>query len=412
MKVPEHLISRRNALILLSGIFFLIAWNRDVNLLYGMFALVSSTVIVAITLPRFALNGVEASRTLPSAAFEGEQIEISVTMSNLGRASRFMLEALDTNPAAAPNEREPMVFAGRLAGKAQRHFTYRIACYKRGHYTVGPLRLRSAYPLGIAWSEREMDSVQPGLLVYPSMFEVAFFPLLATGNLVMSGMESMSKAGGSDDFFGTREYRRGDSLRHIHWPSTARHDRLIVKEFEVRASTEMTIILDLQRESDIGEERESTLEYAVQIAASIARYALERGHTVQLTGYGRQSTVVPPGRGMHHLPPVLDALARVEADGPAPYHEAISRATRFLKDGSCALLFFSDGMNPDDYLYSLGLLRAKRVRPVVIFFDRASFLGEYSTVKSTDDPLKQELFSQRAPVYTVARGDDLTGVFV
>ncbi|MFA7403523.1 MAG: hypothetical protein WC007_05985, partial [Pelobacteraceae bacterium] len=83
-----------------------------------------------------------------------------------------------------------------------------------------------------------------------------------------------------------------------------------------------------------------------------------------------------------------------------------------LKDGSCVLLFFSDGMNQNDLLYSLGLLRAKRVRPVVIFFDRASFLGEYSTVKSTDDPLKQELFSQRAPVYTVARGDDLTGVFV
>ena len=107
-------MTRRNALILLALIFFLIAWNRDVNLLYGMFALVSSTVIVAVVLPRFALNGVEASRTLPAAAFEGEQIQVRVGMANRGRAARYMLEALDAMPAAAPHEREPLVFAGRI----------------------------------------------------------------------------------------------------------------------------------------------------------------------------------------------------------------------------------------------------------------------------------------------------------
>ena len=76
----ERLLTRRNALIFLSGLFYLIAWNREVNLLYGMFALVSATVSVAVILPRFALGGITASRRLPAAAFEGEEIEVCVAM--------------------------------------------------------------------------------------------------------------------------------------------------------------------------------------------------------------------------------------------------------------------------------------------------------------------------------------------
>jgi uncharacterized protein (DUF58 family) len=411
MSGAAHLLTRRNVLIALAGLFYLIAWNREVNLLYGMFALVSATVIIAVILPRFALNGVEARRMLPAAAFEGEEIEVRVILENRGRAPRFMVEAVDAIPAAAPHEREPLVFAARLPGRARRDFVYRLCCFKRGYYTVGPLRLRSAYPLGIAWSEREGDRTLPTLLVYPSMFEIASFPLLAAGSLVSSGQESMERTGGSDDFFGTREYRQGDSLRHIHWPSTARHDRLIVKEFEVRASTEMTLILDLHRESNAGEERESTLEYEVRIAASLARYALERGHTVQLSGYGREAAVVPPGRGLHHLPLVLDVLARVAADGPFPYHETITRAARFLRDGSTAVLFLPGNGGLDDYLYPLGLMRAKRVRPVAICFDRASFSDEFGFGTCLDDPLCSELMAQGAPVYAVAKGDDLSEVF-
>ncbi|HBG08383.1 MAG: hypothetical protein A2075_09515 [Geobacteraceae bacterium GWC2_58_44] len=411
MSWPQSLLTRRNALLFLAGIFFLIAWNREVNLLYGMFALISATVIVSVVLPRFALNGIEAFRTLPAAAFEGEEIEISVTMANRGRASRFMVEAVDAVPAAPPHEREPLVFAGRLAGGEKRSFTYRLPCYKRGFYSVGPLRLRSAYPLGIAWSEREGDPSLPTLQVYPSMFEITSFPLLATGSLVASGMESLARAGGSDDFFGTREYRRGDSLRHIHWPSTARHDRLIVKEFEVRASTEATLLLDLHRDADPGEERESVLEYSVRIAASIAGYALGRGHTVQLAGFADEPHLVAPGRGRHHLALLLDALARVAGGGAVPYHEAMVRAADLLRDGSTAVLFFCGGESVEEYLYPLGILRAKRVRPVAVYFERESFSGGFSFCRPEEEPLARELLAMGVPVYFVARGSDLRELF-
>lgn len=407
----ERFLNRRNVLFLLAPLFYLIAWNRDINLLYGMFALVTATLVVSMLLPLFALNGIDASRTLPATAFEGEEIEVKVSLVNEGWTSRFMVEAIDCLPAAAPLEREPLVFAGRIAGHTRRDFDYRLSCYKRGLYAVGPLRLRSAYPLGIAWAEREAAGSLPSLVVYPAMFDVGSFPLMAAGTFTTCGMEAMDRAGGSDDFFGTREYRQGDSLRHIHWPSTARLGQLIVKEYEVRASTEMTMLLDLHREADIGEERESTLEYAVRIAASLARYALERGHTVQCAGFGTADCLVPPGKGVHHLPQVLDALARVAADGRLPYHEAIAQSAGLLRDGSTAVLFLAGTRSLEDYLYPFGLLQAKRVRMVGIWLDAAGFAGKGTVGQPDRDPLVQELVGRGATVYVVRKGDDLREVF-
>lgn len=410
MSWPQRLLNRRNALLFLAGIIFLIAWNREVNLLYAMFALVSATLVVSVALPRCALKGVQARRTLPGAAFEGEEIEISVTLANRGRKARFMVEALDAVPAAPPHQREPLVFAARLSGRSERSFSYRLSCYKRGCYSIGPLRLRSAYPLGIAWSEREGESTLPTLLVYPSLFPIAHFPL-AAGASSAGGSESLAQAGGNDDFFGTREYRQGDSLRHIHWPSTARHDRLIVKEFEPRVCTEATLILDLHRDADPGQERDSVLEYSVRIAASVAGYALERGHSVQLAGFAREPHLVPPGKGGQHLALLLDALARVEADGPLPYHETVARSADLLRDGSTALLFFCGGERLEPFLYPLGLLRAKRVRPVAVYFDRESFAGGFSFCPPEEEPLARELCAMGVPLYFVARGSDLRELF-
>lgn len=409
MKEAGRLLTRGNLLLGLAALFFVIAWNREVNLLYGMFALVVATVVIATLLPRFALKGVVGSRTLPLAAFEGEEIEVRVALTNHGRAPRFMVEATDLIPAAAPHERRPLVFAGRLPGRTRRSFNYRIACFKRGCYEVGPLRLRSAYPLGISWAEADSSQPFAQLLVYPACFEVAAFLLPASGAQVACGLESLARAGGSDDFFGTREYRHGDSLRHIHWPSTARQQRLIVKEFELRSATELTIVLDLYTAGVLGTERDTTLEYAVRIAASLSRYVLGRGHHVQLNAFGAREWQVPSGRGDAQLARILDVLARVEADGRLPGPTALLRGGEQLRDGSALLFFIRDDADLTDYLHPLRLLQAKRIRPIAICFAAASFAG--TGAGAADATLADELLSSGVAVYRIARGDDLAGVF-
>ena len=187
-----------------------------------------------------------------------------------------------------------------------------------------------------------MKSSEVPFLVYPEVFDIATLPILSGSAAPMSGVEAASKAGGSEEFFGTREYRQGDSLRYIHWPSTARHSQLIVKEFEIRASVEVTIVIDLQRNSDIGKGKETTLEYAVKIAASTAKYSLDRGHTVQLVCFGKTSTSFPRPRGIPNSRRSLKALAKVTADGTVSYSQAVNRASEFMRDGGTAILVFSE----------------------------------------------------------------------
>ena len=408
----KRFLVKKNFLLFVCILFFLIAWNREINLLYGMFALISATIIISHIYPRYSLRAVSVTRTLPSTAFEGDTISLDVNIINRAATSRHMIEVLDSVPAAEPGMRTPMTFIAKLRGRKDRAYSFKVTCYKRGEYSIGPLTLTSSYPLGITSAEKSFSGEIQPLLVYPEMFDVSCFPFVSGSSFPASGQKAVSRAGGSEDFFGTREYREGDSLRYIHWPSTARHGELIVKEFEIRASSEVTFLIDLHRNSDIGTEKESTLEYAVKIAASLSKYAMQRGHSFQCIGYGMRPHIVTYGKGESHLASVLETLARVRPDGSVPYSRAIRDTAEFLKDGSTLVLIFSiTEQNLDEYLYSMALLRARRIRTVCVFLNGQGFLEGNDSSGHENSPLIQEFLAAGAPVYLINKGDDLSEVF-
>jgi uncharacterized protein (DUF58 family) len=228
----------------------------------------------------------------------------------------------------------------------------------------------------------------------------------------MSGVEAVSKAGGSEEFFGTREYRQGDSLRYIHWPSTARHSQLIVKEFEIRAATEATLVLDLHKNSNIGIGKETTLEYAVKIAASISQYALQRGHDIQLACYGEREHIIPTNRGLNHLAAVLEELAKVKANGTLRYPQAIRRASDLMRDGGTAVIIFcQQSIDREDFLASINLLKAKRNKLLCVFINEGGFLDPPRIFNPEHDPILKELMGEGASFYSIERGDNLEEVF-
>jgi len=403
-------LTKRNVLLLLTVLFFFIAWNRSINLLYGMFALLAATLVLAHALPRYSLRGVIASRSLPTTAFEGDLIDICIDVKNSSMTGRSMIEVVDAFPAAEPGAESPMTFIARLAGRRNRRYSFKLLCYKRGEYRIGPLALSSSYPLGISTARKEMTGSEVPLLVFPEVFDIVKLPLVSGSAAPMSGVEAASKAGGSEEFFGTREYRQGDSLRYIHWPSTARHSQLIVKEFEIRASVEVTIIIDLHRKSEIGEDKETTLEYAVKIAASTAKYSLDRSHTVQLVCLGKDECIIPAAKGFSQLALVLEALAKVRADGNITFPEAVNRASEMMRDGGSAVLVFSDSHLKSDQLpYSLNLLKARRIRPLCVVLDDKSFLKSENDKGECASP--HGLLGDGIPSYRISRGTSLREVF-
>jgi len=406
----QRLITKRNILVLLAALFFLIAWNRSINLLYGMFALLAAVLILAHILPRYSLRGVSASRSLPSSAFEGDLIELAVDVRNNGLTGRSMIEVVDAFPAAKPGSQNPMTFIARLSRKSDRRYSFTLECDRRGEYRIGPLMITSSYPLGISTARKEMKGSDAPLLVFPEIFAIATLPLMSGSAAPMSGVEAASKAGGSEEFFGTREYRQGDSLRYIHWPSTARHSQLIVKEFEIRASVEVTIVIDLQKGSDIGTGKETTLEYAVKIAASTAQYSLDRGHTVQLVCLGADDHIIPTARGLSQLALILETLAKVRANGTVSYAETVNRASELIRDGGTAILVFGgSSLRNADLAYSFNLLRSRRIRPLCVMLDEDSFTRDHEQNKGSRD--RRFLIADGIEGYRISKGDPLQEVF-
>jgi len=399
--LAERLLARLNlriALVALTGLLFLVAWNRGIALLYGLFALLLATVVVAYLAPRYNLYGIFARRHHPPRAHEGDKVEVEVVLANRWPVARYMLEVVDWMPFAAEAEQRPMSFVPSLRRSQRLRLAVRCDC--RGVHSVGPLRLQSAYPLGVHRAEREVPDSTSEILVYPAIFPIARLSLLGTSHLPTVGAMRARRVGGNDEFVGVREYRRGDPPRHIHWSASARHGALVVREHESLHRPEVCILLDLHRAANCGVGKHSTLEYAVKIAASIAAFALDEGHEVRLVGLGAAPLDLPLGRGGRQLERVLEALARVQADGDVPYPAAIARVVQRIAHGSLLVLFNAGGAGEIE----TGALHRRHVHPLWIHFDRRSF----ERPGGPNGPV-----SPPAPVqgYWVRRGDDLARVF-
>jgi uncharacterized protein (DUF58 family) len=380
----------------LAVIVFLIAWNRGIALLYGTFALIVGVLAVAWLVPRWNLRGITAERRLPAKATEGDPIAIEASLATTSRRPRFMLEVADTLPFASEDDQQPTTFFPRV----QRHSTlhYRINCELRGLHTVGPLVVRTSYPLGIATASRTLPDTTTQILVYPSAFSITDLPLFGGGRWPTAGAKAVSRAGGNDEFFAVREYREGDSARHIHWPATARRGKLVVREHEYLHATDVMLALDLRRDAQFGRGKHSTLEYMVKIAASIAHFALEHGHGVGLIGYGTTAIEVPMGRGPRHYQAILEVLARVEAAGETPYERIVDEAlARVPLGGVLATFDIPAGDNAPPPV--TGAYR-RHVRVIPITFDSASF-----------DPTGGRRSHTPQGGYRVRCGDDLARVF-
>ncbi len=400
-RIRKH-IKLRNILLLFSFILFLIAWNRGIALLYGMFTLVVSILIVGYIFPYLSLKGVSVSRKHPLQVTEGEPLMITCHLRNARQTKRCMLELIDSIPCANGDMKAPLCFIPRL--KTEKVIKFEVVCDWRGVHTLGPLRLRSSYPLGIHRVESMLPGTMSQVVVYPSVFPIDRMGFEDSSHADVSGVEAATFHGNSGEVMGLREYRSGDCMRHIHWPVSARQNELIIKEYETINNTDICIVLDLNRTDNVGQGKHSTLEYSVKIAASIAQYGLTRGHRVSLVGHGVEPVYLPPGTGLHYLTNILEILAYVQADGNIPYEQTMRDAA--ARTGASGILVVFENLHPGRKKMDHRLLNMPGTRRIIVEFDSQSFItGE----KAATPGGRYE--RNGITVYRVGRDDDLVEVF-
>jgi uncharacterized protein (DUF58 family) len=182
---------------------------------------------------------------------------------------------------------------------------YRFSTARRGIVTVGPLQVELTDPFGMARLRLPAAGTSE-LVVYPAIEPLSALPL-STGNDPLAGAEHPSSLGrGGEDFYALRAYVVGDDLRRVHWPATARHDELMVRQDELPWQGRTTVVLD----DRLGVHVAQTFERAVSAAASIVLASAHRRDLVRLvTASGIDSGF---GAGHHHIESLLESLACIE----------------------------------------------------------------------------------------------------
>jgi uncharacterized protein (DUF58 family) len=284
-----------------TGLFFavcllvmlLAAINFQNNLSYGLTFLLFTLFIIAILHTYANLSALTIRAVHARPAFPGQQTEFELQLERSRRKEHVGLRL--QWPGSAPVE------ASLVDRDALRVQLYLPAGRRRGWYSPGRLRIESSYPLGLlrCWSWIDLDLEA---LVYPQPIASPELPGLATETPDGAAIA----VEGSDDFYGFRDYRQGDSLRQIYWKGLARGQSVQVKHYAAYA--DHSVWLDWDMFPGLGtEQRLSHLCYwALRFDAQGDEYGL------RLPG-----AHIPPDAGERHREQVLRALALHGLEGAA-----------------------------------------------------------------------------------------------
>lgn len=321
-------------------------------------------------------------RTLTRVAQAGQTFEEEFILYNLSRIPRLWLEVRDysTLPGHAASR-----VTGLIGPKQWRGWRVRTLCRERGRYNLGPILVRSGDPLGIYQMERVIHRVH-SILVYPATEDFREFPLPA-GQLPGGDALHRRTHYVTTNAAGVRDYINGDGINRIHWPITMKRNRLTVKEFELDPMSDLWILLDLHREVHISAEAServpdptqpftlppATEEYAISMAASIARHFLCQERAVGLIACSRRREALASDRGERQYGKLMEMLSVLRAEGDVPFHRVLRAESPSLSHGS-TIIAISPSTDLNWASIAQHMMRAG-LRMVAIVIDAQSFGG-------------------------------------
>lgn len=389
------------------SLFGALATGRD--LFYNLSYLWAGLIVVSWFWARSSLSGIEIRREPRSNRAQVGQLFVEqFLLKNTSRLPKLWLEVQDTSDlpgyqvttvtiglgfrgkSDVQGHRLATVTVGLGAGR-QRTWIARTLCTRRGRYRLGPILVQSADPFGLFPVARNIPQSQH-LVVLPMTVPIWAFPH-PSGRLPGGDALRQRTHQVTPNAVSVRDYAPGDSFKRIHWPSTAKQGRLIVKEFEFDPFADIWLVLDGARQAQLSLPEEppdeveldaanlfelppSTEEYGVSVTASLALHFLKRDRAVGLITYGGIRTVIQPDRGESQLFRVLESLAVLEAVGDNTLDEVIKIEGPAIPRGSTVILVTP---SIDERI----LTAAKRLeygarQVVLILLDAQSFGGEAS----------------------------------
>ncbi len=379
--------------ILVAAVF--IATGTGFWLLYRIAYILAMGIPVAIVLAWLNTRALDVSvdrRTLRGQV--GQDAEELIEVSNRSFIPKLWVELED--PCGLPGHRSRRAVI--IPSRGLRSWVVNTTLRRRGLFDWGPLRVRGGDPFGLFYTERDYG-VRQQILVYPRVIDLPRFQT-PPASLPGEGRFRRRTHYITPNASGIREYAPGDPLSRIHWRSTAHTGELMVKTFELDPTSDIWVIADMEGSVHAGEGDESTEEYAVTVAASVAQRYISSNRSVGLIAFGEDYTVVEAERGQQQLSRILESLAVAKAAGDAPLGSLLMEEQR--RFGRHTTLVLVTPSTDSSWLSPVQALVQRGVRVAVVLIDPSTFGGEGSPLV-----LYGELTASDILTYVVTQGDDL-----
>jgi len=354
-------LTRQGRVAVLTAIAMLIGGRVFGSLeLYVLGSALAGLVAVAAIMSAATKVKVEVARELhPPRVHAGSPSRVEVRVENMGRRRSPLLSLHD----AVSGTRGARLMVGPLDPAESARAAYRLPTERRGILTVGPLDVELTDPFGLTHVSMTASGASE-LTVYPHIDELSPLPL-TSGNDPLAGAEHPNSLGrGGEDFYALRDYVVGDDLRRVHWPSTARHDELMVRQDELPWQGRGTVVLDVRSSTNTAE----SLELVISAGASIVAAGSGRQDLVRLvTTDGADSGFAA---GHAHVEAIMEHLASIEATNDSSFQRVLDRLTRSAAGG--ALVIVVSLVSPAD-LDRMARLRRRFGSLTIVQFDRSSW---------------------------------------
>jgi uncharacterized protein (DUF58 family) len=269
----------------------------------------------------------------------------------------------------------------------------------RGSFWISEARVVLGDYLGLESVSIPVDSAVAGVVLHPRIVDLQSL-FSDAGRHAGDGRRLMLQRTSGFDFHSVREYERGESLRRVHWPSTARRGQLMVKELEDDLRDTVVVLLDCQRNGMAGTPPDSSFDTAVRTAGSIVRFHAARGRKVALVTTGTDPALVQVRSLDGDFRAVLDALAGAEPDGHHDLMRSLGRGRSPVAQAG-ELVVVTATLEPRVVEALLGA--ATRQLVSVVWIDASSFVGR--PTRAAPEPLR--LAASGVPTAVVRAGVDL-----
>ena len=389
---------RRTLTVLLAVLvaMVVVATGTGFWLLYRIAYLIAMGIPFAIALAWLNTRALDVTierRTLRGQV--GQEAEELIEVANRSFLPKLWVELEDPSDLPGHSSRRAVVIPGR----GLRSWVVQTQLQRRGLYDWGPLRVRGGDPFGIYYTERSYG-VRQQILVYPRVVDLPRFQT-PPASLPGEGRFRRRTHYITPNASGIRDWVPGDPLSRIHWRSTAHTGELMVKTFELDPTSDIWVIADLEGSIQAGEGDESTEEYIVTVAASVAQRYIASNRSVGLIAFGEEYVVVEAERGQQQLMRILESLAVAKASGEAPLGNLLLEEQR--RFGRHTTLVLVTASTDSSWLAPVQALVQRGVRAAVVLIDPSTFGGEGSPLV-----LYGELTASDILTYVVAQGDDLS----